>query len=137
MDSSDLSIIGILLLDSRTSLSAMAKELGISQPAVQKRIRKLKDAGIILGSTVLLNTGKLGWKRAIVALSVKKAAYGRIVASAARLPFVSGVYNATGHYGLVVELLGPGGVVSGAVAHLGKMDGVVDCCQLSIVERIA
>jgi DNA-binding Lrp family transcriptional regulator len=53
MDSSDMSIIGILLLDSRTPLSAMAKELGISQPAVQKRIRKLKDAGIILGSTVV------------------------------------------------------------------------------------
>lgn len=136
MDSSDLSIIGILILDSRTPLSAMAKELGISQPAVQKRIQKLKAAGIILGSTVVLNTGKLGWKRAVVALSVKRAAYGAIVASAAKLPFVSGVYSATGPYGLVIELLGPAAIVSGAVAHLGKMDGVVDCCQLSIVERI-
>lgn len=136
MDESDLKIINLLLKDSRTPLSAIARELGISQPAVQKRVGKLKAAGIILGSTALLNTGKLGWKRALVALNVRKAANPGLLASVSKLPFVTGVYSATGPYGIVVELLGPSGVVNGVVAHMERMRGVAECCAMSIVEKV-
>jgi Lrp/AsnC family transcriptional regulator for asnA, asnC and gidA len=136
MDTSDLKIIHLLLKDSRTPLSAIARELGISQPAVQKRVEKLKAAGIIMGSTAVLNTGKLGWKRAVVALNVKKAGYSALLATLAKLPLVTGVYHATGPYGIVVELLGPAAIVNGVVAHLGKMKGVAECCALSIVEKV-
>jgi DNA-binding Lrp family transcriptional regulator len=137
MDASDLLIIRLLLKDSRAPLSAIAAELGISQPAVQKRVEKLRTAGVILGSTALLNIGKLGWKRAIVALSVKKAGYGKVLESLAKFPFVTGVYHSTGPYGIVVELLGPAAIVGGVMAHMGKMKGVAECCPLSIVEKVA
>jgi DNA-binding Lrp family transcriptional regulator len=136
MDTSDLKIINLLLKDSRMPLSRIAKELGISQPAVQKRVGKLKAAGIIMGSTAVLNIGRLGWKREIVALNVKKEGYSALLAALSKLPLVSGVYNATGPYGIVVELLGPAAIVNGVVAHMEKMKGVAECCPISIVERV-
>lgn len=136
MDSSDLRIIRMLLADARAPLSSIAKELGISQPAAQKRMEKLKAAGIITGSTVILNVSKIGWKRALVALSARKAGYEATLAALAKLPMVGGVYQATGPYGIVVELLGPAGVVNGVVAHIRKMRGVAECCPLSIVEKV-
>jgi DNA-binding Lrp family transcriptional regulator len=136
MDASDLKIINLLLKDSRMPLSHIAKELGISQPAVQKRVEKLKSAGIIMGSTAVLNIGRLGWKRAIVALNVKKAGYRKLLAALSKLPLVRGVYHSTGPYGIVVELTGPAAIVNGVLSHMERMKGVSECCALSIVEKV-
>lgn len=137
MDESDLKIIAILLRDSRTPLSEMAAALGISQPAVQKRMVKLKEGGIITGSTAVLNTSLMGWKRALVALNARRADYAALLAAVQKLPFVRGVYQATGPYSIVVELLGPVGVINAVMAHAEKMRGVVDCCPISLAERVA
>jgi len=136
MDTSDLRIISLLLKDSRTPLSRIAKELGISQPAVQKRVEKLKSAGIIMGSTAVLNIGRLGWKRAIVAMNLRKAGYRGLLAALSNAPLVAGVYHTSGPYGIVVELSGRAGIVIGVLAHMEKMDGVSECCALSIVEKV-
>lgn len=137
MDESDLKIIGMLLRDSRTPLSEMAAALGISQPAVQKRIGKLKAGGIIAGSTIMLNTGRMGWKRAFLALNARKADYAGMLAALQKLPFVRGVYQATGPYAIAVELLGPVGIVNAVMAHVAGMKGVGDCCPVSLAERVA
>jgi len=52
IDSLDRMIISLLRKDARLSYRAIAREIGVSTPTVIKRIRKLKDAGIIKGFTV-------------------------------------------------------------------------------------
>ena len=136
MDSSDLKILRMLLTDARMPLSLIARQLGISQPAAQKRIEKMKAKGIIIGSMVLLNGSKIGWKRAMVSLNVRKAGYDATLAVLAKLPMVSGVYQCTGPYGILVELLGPVGVINGVVAHIKGMKGVIESCPISIVEKV-
>lgn len=136
MDSSDLKILRMLLTDARMPLSQIARELGISQPAAQKRIEKLKANGIITGSSITLNNSKIGWKRALVAMNVRKAGYDATLAALTKLPMVSGVYQTTGPYGIVVELLGPAGVVNGLITHMKEMKGVAECCPISLVEKV-
>jgi DNA-binding Lrp family transcriptional regulator len=137
MDSTDLKIIRMLLRDARFPLSGIALRLGISMPAVQKRIEKLKSKGILVGSAVILNTGMIGWKRALVMVNVRRADYEDFLSQAAGLPLVSGVYQATGPYAVLLEFLGPAGVVNAVTAHVRKMNGVVDCCAVSLAEKVA
>jgi len=136
MDSSDLKIIRMLLKDARVPLSEMARQLGISQPAAQKRIEKLKANSIITGSAITLNNSKIGWKRAIVALNVRKVAYDNVLNALAKLPLVMGIYQTTGPYAITVELLGPAGVVNGLITHIKKMKGVTECCPISMAEKV-
>ncbi len=136
MDQSDLRIIRMLLQDSRAPLSKIAKELGMSQPAAQKRIEKLKAKGIIIGSTVLLNERMIGWKRALVVLNADRKKYLGIIESVKKMPTVTSVYEATGPYAIGIELVGPAGVVNGVIAHIGKMKGVRDFCPISLEEKV-
>ncbi|MDD2655280.1 MAG: winged helix-turn-helix transcriptional regulator [Candidatus ainarchaeum sp.] len=136
MDRSDLRILHMLLKDSRMSLSRIAKELGMSQPAAQKRIEKLKSKGIIVGSTVLLNERMIGWKRALVVLNADRRNYLAIIESVKKMHTVTAVYQATGPYGIGIELVGPAGVVNGVIAHIGKMKGVRDFCPISLEEKV-
>ncbi len=137
MDSTDIEIIKALLKDARFSLSALSGMLGISVPAVQKRIEKLKSRGIIVGSSIHLNTGLIGWKRAQVLVSLKRANYDSFLAQATKLPLLSGIFQITGPYSIMVEFLGPSGVVNAAVSHVKKMDGVTDCFSISLAEKVA
>ncbi|MCX6769037.1 MAG: Lrp/AsnC family transcriptional regulator [Candidatus Micrarchaeota archaeon] len=136
MDQSDLRILHMLLKDSRMSLSKIAKELGMSQPAAQKRIEKLKAKGIIIGSTVLLNERMIGWKRALVVLNADKKNYMELLDTLKKLPTVTAVYQATGPYAIGVELVGPAGVADGVIAHIRKMKGVRDFCPISLEEKV-
>jgi len=136
MDQSDLRILHMLLKDSRMPLSKIARELGISQPAAQKRIEKLKAKGIIIGSTVLLNEKMIGWKRALVVLNAGRKDYMRLLDSLKKLPTVTAVYQTTGPYAIGVEMNGPVGIVDGVVAHIRKMKGVRDFCPISLEEKV-
>lgn len=136
MDQSDLRILRMLLKDSRMSLSKIAKELGISQPAAQKRIEKLKSKGIIIGSTVLLNERMIGWKRALVVLNAGKDEYMGLLDALKKMHTVTSVYEATGPYAIGIELVGPAAVVNGVIAHIRKMKGVRDFCPISLEEKV-
>lgn len=135
MDKSDLKILHLLLKDARMPLSKIAKELGVSQPAAQKRIEKLKSKGIIVGSRALLNERIIGWKRALVALNSDRKSYMGLLEALKKLPMVTAVYQTTGPYSIGVELVGPAGVVNGIMEHIGRMKGVRDFCPISLEEK--
>ena len=60
LDDIDSQILGMLVLDSRTSLANISREVGISSPAVRERINKLKQMGFIKEFSVVLDYKKLG-----------------------------------------------------------------------------
>ncbi|WP_159322779.1 Lrp/AsnC family transcriptional regulator, partial [Raoultella terrigena] len=49
IDKKDWLILQALQTDARQSLAALGKRIGLSQPAMSERVRKLEDAGIIEG----------------------------------------------------------------------------------------
>ncbi len=60
LDEIDNTILDMLLADSRTPLSHISKEVGISSPAIRERIKKLKQEGIIKGFSTIIDYKKLG-----------------------------------------------------------------------------
>ena len=60
LDEIDNLILDMLLTDSRTPLSHISQEVGISSPAIRERISKLKKAGIIKGFSTIIDYKKLG-----------------------------------------------------------------------------
>ncbi|HEU4488655.1 MAG TPA: Lrp/AsnC family transcriptional regulator [Actinomycetota bacterium] len=59
LDHIDRRILELLRLDGRQSHTAIAKEVGLSGPAVHDRVRKLEQRGIIAGYTAVLDADKL------------------------------------------------------------------------------
>ena len=55
LDSIDIKILDILQTDGRASHSAIADAVGLSQPSVHERVKKLEQRGVITGYTAVLN----------------------------------------------------------------------------------
>lgn len=60
MDNTDWKIITELQQDARLSFAELGRRVGLSSPAVQERVRKLEDVGVIEGYHAQVNHQKLG-----------------------------------------------------------------------------
>ena len=58
-DAVDRRILEVLREQGRTSHAALAKEVGLSAPAVGERIKKLEQTGVISGYAATFSPGKL------------------------------------------------------------------------------
>lgn len=55
IDAIDRHILRLLRMDGRMAHAAIAKEVGLSAPAVHERVRKLEQKGVIAGYSVVLD----------------------------------------------------------------------------------
>ena len=60
LDTTDWAILNELQVDARLSYAELGRRVGLSSPAVQERIRKLEDYGIIEGYRAVINLPKAG-----------------------------------------------------------------------------
>lgn len=60
MDVLDKKILDILKTNARESFANIGKEVGLSAPAIGKRVRQMEDEGIIEGYVLKVNHEKLG-----------------------------------------------------------------------------
>jgi len=77
LDDADRAILRALVADAAQGAGAIGRALGLSQPAVWRRIRRLEEAGVIRGRRVGLDAEALGFG-VTVFLGVKLAARGRV-----------------------------------------------------------
>ncbi|MDG1170049.1 MAG: Lrp/AsnC family transcriptional regulator [Sulfitobacter sp.] len=77
LDDIDHQLIKALVRDARQSASALGKRFGLSQPATWRRIRRLEDAGIVMGKRLRLDAEKLGFG-VTVFLGIKLARKGGV-----------------------------------------------------------
>lgn len=59
-DEIDIKILRMLTNDARTTLEAMAKECAVSANAINKRVERLKAAGVITGTIIFINSESFG-----------------------------------------------------------------------------
>lgn len=62
MDETDLFVIKRLTEDARTSFRKIAGELGVSPDTVMNRYNKLREGGVIRGSTVVIDPKMVGYR---------------------------------------------------------------------------
>lgn len=77
LDDIDRDIIRALARDAAQSTGALGRQLGLSQPATWRRIRKLEASGVLRGKRLRLDAARLGFG-VTVFLGVKLATKGRV-----------------------------------------------------------
>jgi DNA-binding Lrp family transcriptional regulator len=61
VDGIDTDVIGCLLRDGRATYAEIGAEVGLSAPAVKRRVDRLRETGAIRGFTVVVDPQVLGW----------------------------------------------------------------------------
>ena len=77
LDETECALLRLLQQDADQSAAALAKNLDMSQPAIWRRIKRLKEEGVIKGVALNLNREKLGLG-VTVFLGIKLATKGRV-----------------------------------------------------------
>lgn len=102
LDDIDYALLRALSRDASQSAGALGRQLGLSQPATWRRIKRLQEAGIIAGRRLDLDSEKLGFG-VTVFLGVKLATKGRVSLedferAVAAIPEVQTVEHVLGMY---------------------------------------
>jgi DNA-binding Lrp family transcriptional regulator len=106
LDQLDRQIVASLLADARRSFRAIGAEVGLSAPAVKRRVDRLVDDGVIERFTAVVDPRQLGWTiEAVIEVFCRDATSPeRIRDALAVLPEVAAAYTVTGEADAVVHL---------------------------------
>ena len=66
MDDKDLEILRLVQRDARLTADAISQTVGLSPPAVQKRLKKLREAGVIERDIAVLSPSHVGREMTII-----------------------------------------------------------------------
>lgn len=68
LDDADATILRTLQKDCRVGLEQLAQECSLSVPSVQRRLKRLRDSGLILKEVAVLNPTRFDYKMTFVVL---------------------------------------------------------------------
>lgn len=77
LDATDRALLRLLAADATLSAGALGRQLGLSQPAAWRRVKRLTEAGALAGRRVVLDRAALGFG-VTVFLGITLAAKGRV-----------------------------------------------------------
>ncbi len=102
LDEIDRALIRALSADATQSAGALGRDLGLSQPATWRRVKRLRDAGVFGARRVDLDLEALGFG-VTVFLGIKLATKGRVSLedferAVRAIPEVQNVQHVLGHY---------------------------------------
>jgi Lrp/AsnC family transcriptional regulator, leucine-responsive regulatory protein len=105
-DELDLAILRLLVADARISQRRLAREVGMSAPAVAERVSRLERAGVIRGYRADIDRSALGHDLVVYVgvVAVQGADQPELVSALRSLPEVEDVHVVTGPKDLLVRL---------------------------------
>jgi Lrp/AsnC family transcriptional regulator for asnA, asnC and gidA len=117
LDAFDRKILRELEQDGKKAYSKIASDLGVSNTMVHQRITRMKEIGLLEGTTVLLNEKKLGYEwGAFTGLILKEDSNSEeIIQQLKKIPEVVECYYITGNYTLFIR------VVAKSNEHMRKL----------------
>ena len=105
MDDIDRTLIRELSTDARTSISTLARRVGLARTTVQARLEKLERSGVIAGYTVKLGDAtRLNRIRATVLVQFDPRTGPHVVQRLRSMPEVEVAHTASGRFDLVLQL---------------------------------
>ena len=107
LDGIDKMILKRLMLDARSPVNSIAKEVGISGTAVHQRLRKLEKSKLIIGSQVLIDPKILGYKTlAFIGIYLDRAIRNQeAVRQLKKVPEVIECHYTTGNWSVLAKIL--------------------------------
>ncbi|MFB9832107.1 Lrp/AsnC family transcriptional regulator [Actinoallomurus acaciae] len=106
LDDLDRRIVACLLEDARLSFAQIGAQVGLSAPAVKRRVDRMRHDGVITGYAAVVDPAALGWTtEAFVELfCAGRTSPAEIYASIRRHPEVVAAYTVTGEANALVHL---------------------------------
>ena len=106
LDEIDHQILDLLIDNTRTAFTDIAKQLLISAGTVHVRVKKMEDAGIIKGSSLTLDYKKLGYTFiAYIGIFLEKTHQTKFVLEHLKsIPFVTVAHITTGKFNIFVKV---------------------------------
>lgn len=118
IDKKDRLILEALQADARQSLASIGKRIGLSQPAMSERVRKLESSGVIEGYGARVNLRALGiGLQAIIRIDTSHAGIARYLKLFEAMPEVLSADRVTGEDCFIVRC---------AIAEPQDLERVVD-----------
>lgn len=118
LDKKDRLILQALQADARQSLAALGKRIGLSQPAMSERVRKLEAAGVIEGYGARVNLRAIGvGLQALIRIQTTHAGIAPYVQLFQQMPEVLEADRVTGEDCFIVRC---------AIAQPADLERVVD-----------
>lgn len=107
IDDTDVKLLSILMMESKTSYAEIGKQLFISSGTVHLRIKKLTEAGIIRGNSLIVDYTKLGFDiTSFLGIYLEKSSLYDAVSSALKqIPEVTGAHYTTGVYSIFAKIV--------------------------------
>ncbi|WP_299750861.1 Lrp/AsnC family transcriptional regulator [uncultured Boseongicola sp.] len=101
-DAIDRAILAALQSDATLSAGQVGRQVGLSQPACWRRIKRLTDAGVLVGHRIALDLERVGFG-VTVFLGIKLAAKGRtsigdFERAISAIPEVQSIHHVLGLY---------------------------------------
>lgn len=106
LDETDHKILGMLIDNTRTPFTEIAKKLLISAGTVHVRVKKMEEADIITGSSLTLDYKKLGYSFiAYVGIFLEKTSQTQFVLNRINeIPYVTVAHITTGKFNLFCKV---------------------------------
>jgi Lrp/AsnC family transcriptional regulator, regulator for asnA, asnC and gidA len=107
LDDTDRKILSILLVDGKRPYAEIGKELFLSAGTVHVRIKKMIDAGIIIGSHVIVDYKGLGYDiTAFLGIYLEKSSlYEVVIEELTQVNEVVSAHYTTGNYGIFAKII--------------------------------
>lgn len=106
LDDTDHSILDMLIENTRTPFTDIAKKLKISAGTVHVRVKKMEEAGIITGSSLTIDYKKLGYSFiAYVGVFLHKTSQTQFVLERINeIPYVTVAHVTTGKFNIFCKI---------------------------------
>lgn len=107
LDPFDRQILQALEKDARRPYAEIANQLGISNTMVHQRVAKLKQRGLLKGTSIVVDERMLGYEwGAFTGLILKEDSDSKAIVEALRqIPEVVECYYITGQYALYIRII--------------------------------
>jgi len=118
LDPTDWKIVSTLQENARTTFAELGRSVGLSTPATAERVRKLEDAGVILGYRAEIDPARIGLPiTAFIRMSVVGDVFTRITALLQEMPEILECHRGTGADSFTIKV---------AVSNVAHLEALID-----------
>ena len=139
IDDTDKEILEVLGDNARTPFLNIAKQLGVSESTIRKRVNNLEENGVIKKYSVIIEPTKLGYGSvAIVGIDVVPEKFLDVSKKLTKFDNVKFVATTTGDHMIMIEIwMDKTSELRDFISDkIEKMDGVTRTCPAIINEKL-
>lgn len=128
-DTTDKAILNLIQWDfplAKRPFVEIGKQLNISEEEAMRRTKAIKETGVIRQINAIFDTRRLGYKSALIAMSIKPEKLERVADEINKHQGVSHNYERDHEYNLWFTIaVPPDGSIQNDLADFAKLDGVI------------